>query len=146
MLLFQKCSTYVPNISLRPNRIGRSKVQAIRAKIRTLGVVHDAADAGASVALGVEPGDFLRFPEIMVHVDVVAKLVGQALRKVSQLVNQLRLELERLKIFRLRAIPEYLTLGPDSYRIVWKVGLSLFGPSKFFKFYSSLEYSTFFQA
>ena len=46
----------------------------------------------------------------MVHVDVVAKLVGQALRKVSQLVNQLRLELERLKIFRLQAAPGILAL------------------------------------
>ena len=104
MLLFQKCSTYVPNISLRPNRIGRSKVQAIRAKIRTLGVVHDAADAGASVSLGVEPVDFLRFPEVVLHVHVVAKLVGQALRKVSQLVNQHKSELEHLNFFGLRAV------------------------------------------
>ena len=132
----------ITRVHICANWIGKSKVLANRATIRTLGVVHDAADAGASVALGVEPGDFLRFPEVMVHVDVVAKLVGQALRKVSQLVNQLRLELERLKIFRLRAIPEYLTLGPDSYRIVWKVGLSIFGPLKFFKLYLSLVYPT----
>ena len=50
------------------------------AETRTLGVVHDAADAGASVALRVEPRDFLRIPEVVVHVQVVAELVSQALK------------------------------------------------------------------